>query len=220
MSPTWIKVLRAAGSVHIWRRGTVLMREGEPADRVLLLERGLVKITSESATGYTSLLALRGPGELVGELSCVDGGPRSATATAMGSVAGVAVPVARFEALLGQQDGLALAVLRMVAWRLRDADGQRGDFGARSASVRTALALARLAGRYGTPVPGAPAGSPARRLAVTQQELAGAAGSSRESVVRVLRQLGEAGLVVTSRGMVLVVDPVALVGWSSGASGT
>jgi CRP-like cAMP-binding protein len=192
------------------------MREGERADRVLLLERGLVKITSESDTGYTSLLALRGPGELVGELSFLDTGTRSATATTMGSVVGVAVPGSRFEALLHQQDGLALAVLRTVAARLRDSDLRRVDLGARQAAGRTALVLAQLARRYGSTLPGAggPAG-PGRRLAITQYELAAAAGTSRESVVRVLRQLAEHRLVSTARGQVVVADPAALAAWAA-----
>ncbi|MDH6579325.1 CRP/FNR family cyclic AMP-dependent transcriptional regulator [Kitasatospora sp. MAP5-34] len=218
LSEEWRRLIRSAGQEVLWRRGELLMREGDIADRVVLLQRGLVKVTAVSATGFTSLLALRGPDELLGELSCVDGGPRSATATAMGEVAGVAVPAPRFAALMEAHGGLALAVLRCVAVRLRESDVGRADLGALPTIARTALVLARLSQSYGTPVPDA-ADCMARRLTVNQQELAGAVGASRESVVRVLRVLTEHRLIVVSRGQVVVRDPAVLARWPGAESG-
>ncbi|WP_051756279.1 Crp/Fnr family transcriptional regulator [Kitasatospora purpeofusca] len=208
----WRDLIRSAGHEVSWRRGEVLIREGETPDRVVLLERGLVKITAASTNGFTSVLAIRGPGELIGELSCVDGETRSATATAMASVSGVALAAPRFITLMEAHGGFALAVLRFVAVRLRESDIGRSDLGALPTVARTALVLARLSRNYGSPVPG-PGGGAARRLAVNQQELAGAVGASRESVVRVLRELTERRLVAVSRGQILVHDPAALAVW-------
>ncbi|MFE0457923.1 Crp/Fnr family transcriptional regulator [Kitasatospora sp. NPDC058965] len=212
LSSEWRHLIKSVGQEVLWRRGELLIREGDTADRVLLLQQGLVKVTAVSATGFTSLLALRGPGELLGELSSVDGGPRSATATAMGEVAGVAVPAPRFTALMEANGGLALAVLRSVAVRLRESDVGRADLGALPTTARTALVLARLSQSYGTPVPDAANGL-ARRLTINQQELAGAIGASRESVVRVLRVLTDHRLIVVSRGQVTVSDPALLARW-------
>ncbi|GAA4853274.1 cAMP-activated global transcriptional regulator CRP [Kitasatospora terrestris] len=195
------------------------MRQGEAAERVILLDRGLVKVTTESATGYTSLLALRGAGELLGELSCVDGGPRSATASAMGAVSGVSVPARTFTGLLEVHPGLALAVLRCVALRLRESDIERGDLGALPVGTRTAVVLARLSRRYGETL-GSPECATARRLSITQHELAGAVGASRESVVRALSDLVGDGLIRVGRGRVVVSDPTVLAEWRSGAVGS
>ncbi|WP_280718855.1 Crp/Fnr family transcriptional regulator [Kitasatospora sp. MAP5-34] len=114
--------------------------------------------------------------------------------------------------------GLALAVLRCVAVRLRESDVGRADLGALPTIARTALVLARLSQSYGTPVPDA-ADCMARRLTVNQQELAGAVGASRESVVRVLRVLTEHRLIVVSRGQVVVRDPAVLARWPGAESG-
>ncbi|MFJ9610821.1 Crp/Fnr family transcriptional regulator [Kitasatospora sp. NPDC101176] len=207
----WRHLIRSAGQEVQWRRGELLMREGDTADRVVLLHSGLVKVTSVSATGFTSLFALRGPDELLGELSCVDGGLRSATATAMGEVKGVAVPAPAFTSLMEAHGGLALAVLRCVAERLRESDVGRADLGALPTVSRTALVLARLSHSYGAPVPG---DFTARRLTINQQELASAVGASRESVVRVLRVLTDHRLIAVSRGRIMVHDPADLAGWT------
>lgn len=103
------------------------MREGEETRFVVLLTAGLVKATVDSANGCTSLLALRGPGELLGELACVDGGPRGATATAMRRSEGVVVAADAFLRLLERDAGVCLSVLRGVVGRSRDSDGLRAD---------------------------------------------------------------------------------------------
>ncbi|MGW0706661.1 Crp/Fnr family transcriptional regulator [Streptomyces sp. NPDC002643] len=193
--------MRDAGRRRDWLRGETLMSEGSPSDDVVLVEDGLVKITAETANGYTSVLALRGPGELLGEMSCVDGGPRSATVTAIRSGRGVTVPAERFRRLLAEQGPLALAVLRAVTARLRHADRLRAEHGAYPAGTRVARVLADLALRHGESV------------RVTQRELAGAAGASRESVARTVRELRQDGLVTATRGCVLVHDPSALLSW-------
>ncbi|MEU5342037.1 MULTISPECIES: Crp/Fnr family transcriptional regulator [unclassified Streptomyces] len=225
-----LRHIRDAGRRRDWERGEPLMHEGSPPDNVVLIEDGLVKITTETPNGYTSVLAIRGPGELLGELSCVDGGLRSATATALRNGRGVVVTAERFRQLLAQRGPLALAVLRSVAGRLRQSDRQRGEYGAYPAGTRIARVLADLAIRHGEPVPGpgpgpgpgpsgagADAGSVSGPVSVsvriTQRELAGAAGTSRESVARTVRALQQDGLVSVGRGRVVMRDARALLRW-------
>lgn len=208
-----LTLMHEAGRERSWRRGEALLSEGSSPDDVILIGAGLVKVVRQSPNGYTSVLAVRGPGELLGELSCLDGRPRSASAVAMQHVTGVSVLAGRFLRLLEEHGGLALAVLRTVAGRLRDADRRRADQGAYAAGVRVARVLVELAVSHGVPVP-VPAGALA--VVVTQKDLAGAAGTSRESVVRILRDLHEEGLVTTVRGRLLVTDPDGLARWGSG----
>lgn len=187
------------------------MRRGDPADKVVMIEEGLVKVIAESSNGFTSLLAFRGVGELVGELGCLDGGVRSASVVAMRGVRGIAVAAPRFAALLEEHGALALAVLRSISGRLRHADGHRASLGASTASVRTARVLGELSRRLGAPAP--TWATDAREVALTQQELASAAGTSRESVVRALRELHQEQLVYTRRGAIVVTDPEGLASW-------
>lgn len=211
-SPGEVESLRRAGHARAWGRGEVLMREGEQADSVVLLTAGLVKATVDSANGYTSLLALRGPGELLGELACVDGGPRGATVTAMRHSEGVVVAAGAFLRLLEREPGLSLSVLRSVVGRLRDSDGLRAEQGARTTRSRVAALLVKLAVEYGSAVPEPLPGAVC--VQVNQRELAAAAGASRESVVRCLRAMQREGLVATGRGRTVVLDLAGLRRWA------
>lgn len=203
--------MRSAGRPRKWPPGAVVFSEGAPPDSVVLIHEGLVKTTAEARNGYTSLLAVRGPGELVGELACLDRRPRSATVTTMRPVHGTVIVADRFIALLEQNGALALSLVRSITRRLRDSDRLRSDQGALPASVRVARVLLDLALDYGAEVSGGAVG--ARMVAVSQADLASAAGTSRESAVRVLRQLQREAVVSTSRGRITVHDVQTLCHW-------
>ena len=210
-SPEHLTLLRDAGVVETWQHGDVLLRQGERADRAILLRKGVVKVVSESVGGYTSLLAFRGAGELVGELACIDGGTRSASVIATQDGHGVAVSGSRFAALLRANGDLGLAVLRSISARLRHSDVQREAMGAEPAATRVARLLVEMSDRYGVD---ASAWAPtARSVRITQHELASAVGTSRESVVRTLRELQSCELVATRRDVIVVLDPASLAIW-------
>src|SRR5688572_4759043 len=81
-----LAALRAHGVPRRYRRGEALFLDGDIADRVFVLERGWVVIRSAVAAGGDTVLGLRGPGEVLGELSALDGKPRSATAVPVADV--------------------------------------------------------------------------------------------------------------------------------------
>ncbi|MET8501688.1 Crp/Fnr family transcriptional regulator [Streptomyces microflavus] len=197
------KLLRSAGRSRTWPAGAGLFLQGDAPDSLVLVTEGRVKITADARSGYTSLLSLRGPGELVGEMACLDRRTRSATAVTVMPVRGTVITSARFLGLLEQDHGLALSVLRSIVARLRHADALRADQGALSAGTRVARVLLDLALRHGTEVG---AEEHACMVPVSQADLAGAAGTSRESVVRALRKLQRDGVVTTSRGRIVVHD--------------
>jgi CRP/FNR family transcriptional regulator, cyclic AMP receptor protein len=197
--PEQLRLLRKNGREQTWERGRVLMRQGETADRALLLEGGLVKVTADVRVGYTGVLAFRGAGELVGELGCVDRRPRSATVVVMREAWGVAVTAERFVQLLEREPSLASQVLRSVSLRQRDSDERRLRMAALTTEARLVAELLDLVVRHGRPMGGRRA-DPCRVVEVTQQELASACGVSRESAVRTLRVLRREGLVERGRG--------------------
>lgn len=211
-APDELRLLRAAGRVRTWVRGEFLMREGETPDFVVLIIGGLAKVTAESGNGYTSVLALRGPGELIGELSCLDGTTRAATVVAVGRTDGVVVGADAFARLLRKHEALATAVLRSVVARLRESDRERTRLGARSARSVLAGVLLDIALRHGVAVDEPPG---ALAVLMNQQELAGAAAVSRESVVRVLGAMQRAKLVTTGRGRTVVLDLQGLQSWAA-----
>jgi CRP-like cAMP-binding protein len=195
--------LHACGTARHFRPGDALFHEGDPSDWVLLVERGRVKIASVTADGKDVVLALRGPGEVVGELSALDGLPRSATASALDAVDARVVRADGFRAFLAEHPSAALLLLSAVCGRLRDSDRRRVEFVALDATGRLATRLVGLAEQFGTP--GAD-GTVRIDVAITQGDLAGWTGSSREAVGKALAALRSRGLVATSRRSITVLD--------------
>lgn len=186
--------------------GSTLFREGERAASVVLLERGRVKVTYVTEDGRETLLAVRGAGDVLGELAVLDEGPRSATVTALEPVVALVLSGAAFRALLTGDGRLGMAVLRILDARLREADRARVEFAALDASTRLALRLLELSCRYGDI-----AGDGTRTcLALTQDELAGWVGSSREAVTKALRRFRDQGWIATGRRRITVLDDDAL----------
>jgi CRP-like cAMP-binding protein len=191
-----------------FRRGEALFSAGDISDRVLLIERGWLKITHSSPDGRESVLGLRGPGEVVGELSTLDGSPRSATAVAVDDVEAIVVPGRDFERALDQHGDATRALLRILAGRLRDADRKRIEFSTLGTLGRVASRLLELAERFGEETPD----GLRVELPLSQEELAAWCGSSREATVKALRQLRELGCVTTGRRSVTIHDRDALRG--------
>jgi CRP/FNR family transcriptional regulator, cyclic AMP receptor protein len=147
-------------------------------------------------------VAVIGPGELLGELSAIDGEPRSATATALEPLEVHVLTSDEFVALLEKSPAATLGILRSVIGRLRDSDKRRVEFGALDTVGRVGRLLVELAERYGEEVDGAIRIG----LPLSQEELAGWAGASREAVVKALRTLRARGWIETARREIKVLD--------------
>ncbi|HEY1357654.1 MAG TPA: Crp/Fnr family transcriptional regulator [Thermoleophilaceae bacterium] len=200
-----LEALREHGRKVSFRAGERLLHEGDPGDSVVLIAAGRVKVTHTDSEGHETLLDLRGPGELVGELSALDQAPRSSSVTAIEPVEALLVPVADFRRLL-EQPGLALELLGMLSGRFRDADRKRIEFGASDSVGRTAARIAELAERYGEPTND----GIGIALPVSQEELAGWAAVSRAGMASALRTLRELGWIKTERRRITVRDLDAL----------
>ena len=96
---------------------------------VLIITSGEVKVTVTSPDGREVVLDVLGGGELLGELSAIDGAPRSAGAATLGAVELVAVDVARFNQFVDDHHRVAVALLRSVAGRLRHTTRRQVEFG-------------------------------------------------------------------------------------------
>lgn len=190
----------AAGRRQRLRPGTVLFTEGDASSRVVLLLSGRVKVSTVSGEGQETVLSFRGPGDILGDLSALDGEDHVATVTMIEDGEALIVPAARFIAELEEQPGLGLALARQLAVRLRDADRKRAEFLALDVAGRVAQRLTELAAAYGQPTDT----GILIDLALSQRELAGWVGASREAVNKALAQL-EAADLVASEGRRLVV---------------
>ncbi|MFC3453711.1 Crp/Fnr family transcriptional regulator [Amycolatopsis speibonae] len=194
------KALRAEAELRRYPAGTVIIREGDRSDWVLILMTGRVKITSVSTGGYDAVLAVRDPGDIIGEMASMDGSRRSATAIAVEPVTGLWLSARAFNTVLHGYPGISVVLLRIITSRLRYANSRRTEFGDSTAAERIAAILVDLAERYGVPVPD----GTLIALRISQRDLAGLASASREAVARTLRTLRADGLLSTGRQRLVV----------------
>jgi CRP/FNR family transcriptional regulator, cyclic AMP receptor protein len=199
--------LRGQGISRSFRRGAALFSEGDVADRVFLIEHGWVTLRTATPAGGDVILGLRGPGDVVGELSVLDGEPRTATALAIDDVDAVVVPARLMTAMLGREPELAGELLRLLAGRLRESDRQRREFAMLDSLGRVARRLLELAERFGEPTGD---GGVRVDLPLSQEQLASWCGCSREATVKALRTLRQVANVTTGRRTITLRDPELL----------
>jgi CRP/FNR family transcriptional regulator, cyclic AMP receptor protein len=187
-------------------RGSTLFNEGERSDRVVILLAGRVKVSYFTENGKEVVLAVRSSGDILGELSALDGEARSATATALEPVEALILTVGQFRDFLCAHPRMALGLLEMLSRRLRDADRKRVEFGAYDSVGRVARRLVELAEDYGVPDPA----GVRITLPLSQEELAGWVGTSRKAVGNALQWLRGRGLIETGRRSITIRDVEAL----------
>ncbi len=173
-----------------------LVAQGDASDHLLVVLRGWIKVVSHSAAGYRALLALRGPGELLGEQAGLERGRRSASLHTATDAVLLELTAARFHAFARSRPVVARALEQSLSRRLREADLQRSGIN-EPVSVRLAAILLELGDRCGEPGPGG--GELRIGLRLSQDDLAGLALSSRRTVSRVLEQWRRDGLISTGR---------------------
>lgn len=208
------RALESAGSRTVYPAGTPLFHQGEPTRHVVVIDDGWVKVTATSARGWSALLALRGPGDIVGELSAIDGSPRMATVTTLTTLTGLVIRGERLDRCVTEQPVVALAICRHLANSLRESDRRRMQFGASNGDGRLIGFLVDLMDRNGVPD-----GTTIRiDLPLSQQDLASSVGLSREVVARTMRVLRSRGTVRTGRRSVVVLRPDLLRALSGSVS--
>jgi CRP/FNR family transcriptional regulator, cyclic AMP receptor protein len=201
------EALLARAGRRRFRRGALLIHEGDPGDEVFALLSGRVKVVGTTRDGRDVIVRFAGPGELLGELAVIDGQPRLASIEAIDAVEALAISGREFRALLDSHPGISVALLRSLARRFRGADRARVEFAASQTLGRVAARLLELIDRYGEP---AGDGAVAIDLPLSQEELAGWTASSREAVAKALQTLRNLGIVSTERRRITVLDPEAL----------
>ena len=196
------KALMSGGIVRSFSAAGALFHENQLADRVLILQEGFVKLSCFSDDGHEIVLGIRGPGDVLGELSALDGGARSATAVALDPVQALAVPTSSFNDFLDRNPRVLRVLLVTLAQRLRDADRLRLEFAAKETMGRVASRIVELSERFGL----AAEGSIQIDFPLTQEELAGWTACSRDSVVKALQSMRDLGWIETGRRRIKVLD--------------
>jgi CRP-like cAMP-binding protein len=182
-------------------RGQVLFREGDAGDRLYVVADGKLKLGRTSSDGRENLLAVLGPGEMFGELSLFDPGPRTSTATAVTDTHLLALSHPDLKPWLNSRPEVAISLLQQISRRLRRSNAAVADLVFSDVPGRVAKALLDLSERFGVQADGG--------LLVahdlTQEELAHLVGASRETVNKALADFaGRGWLRLEPRAVVLM----------------
>ncbi|MCD0450090.1 Crp/Fnr family transcriptional regulator [Actinocorallia sp. API 0066] len=199
------RALLRAGRPRRFRPGEHLCHQGDTPDHVLVISGGWAKVCLSGEDGAESVVAVRGPGDLVGEAGLITGTPRSATITALRPVSALAIPRVRFQAFLSGAPDAWPKVYGTLSRRLVQSDERFLTIGTQHRSGRLALFLLRLAADNGTPWPGGGVRIPP----LSQSELGSCVDASRETVARALRDWRDLGLVETGWRHTVIRDPGA-----------
>jgi CRP/FNR family cyclic AMP-dependent transcriptional regulator len=200
------KVLLTLGRGVNYKARTEVIRESDPSTHVLLILKGRLMVTAVAARGYVALLALRRPGDIVGESAALSGSPRSATVTTLERAECVLVSRETFLDYLADYPAAHHQLSGLLVDRVRAGDRRALEFASLTVKERLAVLLLDLARSHSRRT------DSGLQLTVplSQQELAGSVGASREAIARLLTELRKSGVVVTARRKIWVVRPEVL----------
>jgi len=208
-------VLPSALSASLFREARVvrlapqqmLFVAGDPGDGCYQVEEGLLKVVAPSPSGGDRILAILGPGELVGELSMIDGLPRSASVTALRESKLSFVSRSVFNTVTHKQPEIYRHITALLARRLRDVDDALTATSFLPLKARTARALLGLSDAFGKDVG---SGRILIRQKFSQGDLAAMAGVARENCSRILQDWTRRSLVSRLAGYYCLEDKAAL----------
>ena len=194
--------LRASMDTVKIAKGSILFKEGDDGEHLYVIIEGKLKLGTSSGDGRENLLSILGPGEMFGELSLFDPGPRTSTATAVTDAKLLSLSHEKVIPWLKQNPEVSLQLLTRLSQRLRRTNEAVGDLVFSDVPGRVAKALIDLGDRFGK--------TTAEGLLVnhdlTQEELAQLVGASRETVNKALADFAGRGWLKLDGRSVLITD--------------
>ncbi len=194
--------LRTSMSLVKLRKGQSLFKEGDDGDHLFIVSNGKVKLGTKSPDGRENLLMILGPGDMFGDLSLFDSGPRTATATAVTDTKLLSLGQDKVIPWVKEHPEVSLHLLARLASRLRRTNEVVGDLVFSDVPGRVAKALIDLGVKFGE--------KREEGLFVnhdlTQEELAQLVGASRETVNKALADFAQRGWLRLEARSVMILD--------------
>jgi CRP/FNR family transcriptional regulator, cyclic AMP receptor protein len=185
-----------------YRRGEVVFHRHDPADSVHLVVKGRFDIRVTATRGDVVALAIRGPGDIFGELAILTGAERSATVTALEAGETLVLRGSELRRLARSHPSVDEVLVRVLAEEVAFLSERLVEAYTVDAETRVARRVLELARVYG--------GSPPVVIPLIQEDIAALAGASRATVNRLLREAEARGLVELGRGRTVLLDPDGL----------
>ena len=180
-------------------RGSEVVHEGDPADSLYVVVSGRLKVMMGEADGKETILSIIGPGEFFGEMGLIDDNPRSATVIAIEPCELLALGRRDFRKTLVENPDLAMAVMRVLVRRLREADRKIGSLAMLDVYGRVARLLLDMSESVN--------GQRIVTKRISKQDIARMIGASREMVHKVMKDLQMSGHIEVQGSTILLRDP-------------
>lgn len=206
LGPEHLAQIEAITQRRRFRRGDVIFHLGDSGATLYVLLAGKVRIYAPSEDGSEVTLCILRPSEFFGELSLLDGLPRSASAQAIEECESLVVSRDDFLRVLRQHPDVSIAVLSVLSQRLRRTDELVEDAAFLDVPARLAKRLLELMHAHGEPTPR----GVRIRLRLTHAELAAMVGATRESITKAMKRFIRAGALAVSGHQVVVCEPEVL----------
>lgn len=187
--------------------GAILFENGDPGNGCYAVLEGSLKVSILSIDGDEQLLAVLGPGDLVGELALLDGRPRSATVSALKAAELAFIEKAAFERFADANPAVYRHMLSIVGKRLRQANDVLAARSFLPLPGRVAQTLLQLAETFGKPLDD---GRVLIHYKLSQADIANMAGAARENVSRVLNDWKRSGTISRISGYYCLEQPKLL----------
>lgn len=202
------------GTLMIYHKHRVMLRQGDDGQHLLLLTRGVVKITASSESGTDVLLGIRVAGDVVGEMAAFEDRPRCGTVLACGEVHARIIPLPVLEKFLARHPEAMKPLMAVLSARLRSSNERRIDSRVYDAPVRLARVLVELVRTHGRSAPGGVERRQVIGVTISQSELASLSGLALATTEKVLASLSATGLVERSYRRITVCDVPGLLGFA------
>ena len=199
--------LFATARPHRLKADQTLFTAGDPGDGCYRVEQGLLKVSVVSPAGGERILAILGPGALVGELAMIDAQPRSASVTAARDSELSFISRTAFEAVARDNPEVYQPIVKLLVRRLRDTNSTVAAMSFLSLKGRVAQSLLGLAEAFGNDVG---SGRILVKQKVTQSDLAAMAGIARENVSRIINDWMRQKLISRLAGYYCLENRAAL----------
>lgn len=203
LPPEDLARLEAFATTRRIKANQPVFMKGDPASGMMAVLKGRVRISSYSVEGREVVLNVINPGEVFGEIALIDGGERTADASAMEDTEILVLERRDFLPFLERNPELCIKLLKVMCQRLRRTSEQLEDFSFLDLRTRLAKRLLDLVEDHGEEAAG---GGLHIALNLSQRVLGAMMGTSREAVNKQLRAWEEEGLIKLKRGSITILD--------------
>jgi CRP/FNR family cyclic AMP-dependent transcriptional regulator len=183
-------------------RGAMVMAAGDPTDSLYIVISGRLKVMMSDADGKEVILSILGPGEFFGEMGLIDDAPRSASVVCIEPCELLSISKRDFSKCLADSFDMAMAVMRGLVHRLREADRKIGSLALLDVYGRVARLLLDMADNVD--------GQKVVTKRLPKQDIAKMIGASREMVSRVMKDLQMGGYIEMRGSHIVLHDSIML----------